>query len=94
MGKWWAAVPSEEWPKDPATRDAVLKDWKEPFGDRQNMIVFIGQDVDEKKLKAALSHALLTSEESALSRELWKNFSDPFPAWSTHEVEGELALTA
>ncbi len=92
MGKWWAAVPSTEWPEDLATRDYILKDWDEDFGDRKNVIVFIGQDMDQEELTSALDSALLTDEELTLSREEWKQLVDPFPDWfsSTPELAEEV----
>jgi G3E family GTPase len=94
MGKWWAAVPSSQWPTDSVSRDSVLQDWNEDYGDRKNVIVFIGQEIDESGLTASLSSALLTDEELKIDRSLWSEFSDPFPVWSTEEAEEELALTA
>ncbi|MCI5065580.1 zinc metallochaperone GTPase ZigA [bacterium] len=94
MGKWWAAAPSSEWPKDQVTRDAVLKDWDETFGDRKTVIVFIGQEMPQEELTEALNSALLTKEEIKLPRTEWAKFDDPFPQWSTEANEDELALTA
>ena len=94
MGRWWAAVPSSDWPQDPMSRDSVMQDWDEEFGDRKNVIVFIGQEIDQEGLTNALTSALLTEDELKLERSSWRSFSDPFPAWTTEEAEGELALTA
>lgn len=94
MGKWWAAVPRSEWPQDPMSRDSVLKDWNEEFGDRKNVVVFIGQEVDEAALTKALTSALLTDEELKLPRDAWQTFTDPFPSWRTETAENEFALTA
>ncbi len=94
MGKWWVAVPSSEWPTDPMSRDSVLQDWDEEFGDRKNLIVFIGQDIDRDEVTTALTKALLTDDELKLPRSSWSELRDPFPAWSEEVAEEDIALSA
>ena len=83
--RWWAACPQQDWPSDEAERDAILEHWEEPYGDRMNEIVFIGQRMDESVLVPALEHALLTDDERALPMDQWQTFEDPFPPW--HDVD-------
>lgn len=81
-GLWWAAVPKERWPDDPAWRKSVLESWSPSHGDRRQEIVFIGTpDMDRDHLTAQLDACLLTRDEMALGAKLWTRLRDPFPAW-------------
>ena len=55
--------------------------WEEPFGDRRQTLVLIGQDLDEAAHRAALARALLTDAELAVGPAAWADFEDPFPPW-------------
>jgi G3E family GTPase len=88
IGKWWSAIPHTEWPKDVKSRDAILKDWHQDFGDRKNIIVFIGMDFDKEKLAKELNGCLLNDEE--LSRYYdGEDFllKDPFPEFIAYEED-------
>ena len=91
LGRWWAALPREEWPSDDAETLAELESqWVEPFGDRRQELVIIGQDLNESVVRAALDSCLLTDAEMQLSAEQWGEFFDPFPDWSAaDESEAE-----
>jgi G3E family GTPase len=78
MGKWWSSIPKENWPNDPEMLAEINDDWDEQFGDKKNMIAFIGQDLNFRKLQSALNNALLNQEELNLGLDQWKNFQDPF----------------
>jgi G3E family GTPase len=80
-GYWWAAAPKSSWPDDDDTWRSVLKDWQEPHGDRRQMLVFIGQDLEKEELLAELEACLLNDRELAMGEENWARFRDPFPAW-------------
>jgi hypothetical protein len=60
----------------------------EPYGDRQNELVFIGTGIDRAALEAAFHHCVLTDRELAAGAEGWQAFDDPFPDWS-HEDQDE-----
>jgi G3E family GTPase len=62
-GDWWAAVPDDDWPADPAQRGVILGDFAPGVGDRRQEIVFIGAGMDEAAISAQLDGALLTEEE-------------------------------
>ncbi|WP_420328062.1 GTP-binding protein [Mameliella sp.] len=74
LGKWWATVPKENWPKDARAQEYFLAHWAEPFGDRRQELVFIGAGIDWADLKARLE-ACLVPEMTGAER------PDPFPRW-------------
>ncbi|WP_355660688.1 zinc metallochaperone GTPase ZigA [Halomonas salifodinae] len=80
-GLFWKAVPESRWPTDPEYRGYILEKWQEPFGDMRQELVFIGQHLDEARIRAALDACLLSEEELAAGREYWQSLEDPFPAW-------------
>jgi G3E family GTPase len=77
-GHWWAAVPPGRWPEEAGWRAMIERLWEEPFGDRRQEIVFIGVDMDEARLRAALDATLATPAERKRAGDL----PDPFPPWS------------
>ncbi len=81
-GYWWAAVPQEHWPEDPAYRERVVERCEGEFGDRRQELVFIGQGLDEALIRSRLDAALLTADELAAGPMAWANLTDPFPAWT------------
>jgi G3E family GTPase len=80
-GFWWAAAPKSSWPDDDDTWRSIMKDWQEPHGDRRQMLVYIGQDLEKEKLLAELEACLLDDRELAMGEEKWEKFCDPFPEW-------------
>ncbi len=83
LGYFWAAVPKEYWPKDPAQLEQIEKTWKEPNGDCRQEIVLIGSGMDRNALTTMLDGALLTADELAMDKDEWKaRFTDPFPEWN------------
>ena len=78
-GRWWASIPREHWPEHPEDRDRILADWDDRFGDRRQRIVFIGQGLDEGRMRAELDACLLTDDEMALGPREWTTFEDPLP---------------
>ncbi len=70
-GYWWAAAPKSTWPDDDAIWRLVMKDWEGPYGDRRQILVYIGQDLPKEEMIRELEGCLL----------------DPFPAWSANLVE-------
>jgi len=81
-GTWYADLPHEDWPEEPEARVQIAEDWREPWGDRRQELVFIGVDLNEEYLRQRLNAALLTAEEFALGRDHWTTLPDPLPAWS------------
>ncbi len=82
IGYWWAAVPKKYWPESDDTIREILKEWKEPYGDRRQELVYIGQNLPKEEMKAALDECLLTADEMRSDEKYWAaHFSDPFPNW-------------
>ncbi|HYZ72893.1 MAG TPA: zinc metallochaperone GTPase ZigA [Chthoniobacterales bacterium] len=87
-GIWWAAVPKEHWPAEKEVQDYIEKEWRTPYGDRRQELVFIGQDLPKAEMLAALQECLLDDEEMALGADQWtKQLSDPFASWNLQEEE-------
>lgn len=80
-GEWLAAVPAAHRPLGEETRAYMDKYWREPYGDRRQELVFIGIQMPREAMQLALSDALLTDAEMALTPAGWEVFPDPFPAW-------------
>ena len=86
-GSWWAATPLPLWPADPEDCQAILDLTEEPWGDRRQELVFIGQDLDREALAGQLEACLLTDAEMDGGPVAWAGLSDPFPAWRRDEAE-------
>jgi len=82
-GVWWSSMSYGERINYPAfvNNQAFIESrWDADWGDRKTELVLIGQDMDEKKIRAALTDCLLTDEET----QSWKNggtFEDNWPEW-------------
>lgn len=88
-GLWWAAAPSEAWPEDAETVEAIRREWAEPFGDRRQELVLIGMEMDEAALRAGFDRCLLSDDELAAGPAGWASFEDPFPPWGGDEGEAD-----
>lgn len=80
-GPWWALVPEERWPADPASRAAIERTWDAQMGDLRQELVLIGLALERRALERGLERALLSDDELALREEGWLEFPDPLPAW-------------
>ena len=90
-GYWWAAAPKADWPQDPASIAWIESNMEDPWGDRRQELVFIGQQLPRGDMLTELKAALLTDEELDMGLGLWsKVLDDPFPAWETDTVEAEV----
>jgi G3E family GTPase len=78
-GSWWAAIADpERHPTFQENRATILARWDKRFQDRVNEIVFIGQDLDEARVRQELNECLCTEAEI----KHWQqggNFLDPWP---------------
>jgi G3E family GTPase len=89
MGRWWAAVPKNRWPDDGTFEEFVMKHWDNVWGDRRQEIVFIGINMDEAAITAALDDCLL--DVDSFTPEAWEDMHDPFPHWGNPEPVPEMA---
>ena len=81
LGRWWAAVPKERWPRDPESIAFVRKFWNSTWGDRRQERVFIGgADMDKQAIRSALDACLHGSAITGVSK-AHRKLEDPFPAW-------------
>jgi G3E family GTPase len=90
VGYWWAAAPKSEWPDDPESRAWINSQMEDPWGDRRQELVFIGQKLPQEQMEQELYAALLTTDELAAGIKAWpETLTDPFPSWqaSPDEVE-------
>jgi G3E family GTPase len=88
-GTWYAAAPRAEWPDDPETLRSIEENWQEPWGDRRQELVFIGDRLDEAGLRARLDAALLDEREYARGPRAWGRYADPFPEWRAPGDDGQ-----
>ncbi len=83
LGYFWAAVPREHWPTDPAALAEIDRASQGPNLDCRQELVLIGTEMDREALTAMLDEALLTEEELATDKDEWVlRFRDPFPPWN------------
>ena len=78
-GMFWKAVPEDQWPLDQDSLDSIKENWKEPFGDMRQELVFIGQGLDKEQVTKALDACLLSDEDLLQGKNHWSTFKDPFP---------------
>ena len=81
-GMFWMAVPKKDWPEDEEYLESIREQWVEPFGDMRQELVFIGQNLDKRKMIDRLNSCLLTEEEVLKGKSYWATLEDPFPAWN------------
>ncbi|MDZ4788932.1 MAG: zinc metallochaperone GTPase ZigA [Blastochloris sp.] len=85
-GTWWASMPQTSWPTEQEQIDIIQKNYKKPYGDRRQEIVFIGQEMNQAAITRLIDAALLTDAELSMGEELWANFPDPLPDWGSPQL--------
>ncbi|MEM6725126.1 MAG: GTP-binding protein, partial [Bacteroidota bacterium] len=87
-GVWWSSMPYKariQYPGFLANQEEIESKWDQTFGDRKNEIVFIGQGMDEEKIKADLDACL--SSEIELEMDDWENgYEDNWPVQRAYPV--------
>ena len=78
-GMWWAAMPREHWDHPEGERPDEQPDWHPRYGDRHQALVFIGQQMDEAKLRARLDACLLDETLANRASQAWAELPNPFP---------------
>ncbi|NLE88195.1 MAG: GTP-binding protein [Myxococcales bacterium] len=86
-GRWWASLPETLWPDDEAMREDLRADFRGPYGDRRQELVFIGQALDERLLRERLDQCLLDEHEMRMGPLGWSQLPDPFPPWEADTSE-------
>ena len=79
-GEWVAATSKEEQQQLIAEDPDILNRWDDTYGDRITELVFIGIDMNRKKIEQSLDYCLLTEQEMY---EDWGTFHDPIPSFTT-----------
>jgi G3E family GTPase len=89
-GTWWSETPREEWPSDDAAAMAEIQSlFAEPWGDRRQDLLVIGQDLDEAAITKALDACLLNDQEMKQTPEAWQLMPDPFASWDVDTECGD-----
>ena len=57
-GQWYATMPPFQMRELLENNPKLKKDWEEPYGDRMQKLVFIGQDLDKEAITKALDTCL------------------------------------
>ena len=57
-GQWYATMPQFQLRDFLEKNPKVKKDWEEPYGDRMQKLVFIGQNLDKKEITETLDQCL------------------------------------
>jgi G3E family GTPase len=84
-GVWWCSMPYQERIRFAAFVDnkhLIEQKWDKRFGDRENELVIIGQELDIKTITAELITCLCTESEIK-DMEAGLRFKDPFPGLSS-----------
>ena len=81
-GMFWKSVPKDDWPTDDESISEIKSQWKEPYGDMRQGLVFIGQEIDSRSMLKALNECLLSDDDVLKGEDYWKTLNDPFPVWA------------
>ncbi|MEC3877380.1 GTP-binding protein [Chryseobacterium salviniae] len=80
-GVWWCSMPMSQramYPSFAENQKFIESKWDKDWRDRQNEMVFIGQDLEKEKMIAELEKCLLKDNEKYMfDRKI--SFEDPFP---------------
>ncbi|HMO31730.1 MAG TPA: GTP-binding protein [Lacibacter sp.] len=80
-GVWWCSMPYSQRIQYAAFADhqqLIEQKWDKRFGDRENELVIIGQDLEKDKIIFELQQCLCTESE-IIDMEVGLHFKDPFP---------------
>ncbi|QEG40872.1 zinc metallochaperone GTPase ZigA [Roseimaritima ulvae] len=91
-GYWWAAASPDQWPDEEDAIAEIRAKFVGQHGDRRQELVFIGNAMDEQRIRAILDDCLLTDLEYVVGPEAWAGFEDPLPPIELHvDDEQEVA---
>ena len=87
-GVWWSSMTFEDrirYAPFVENQELIESDWDKLFGDRKTEIVFIGQDMDEAKIRRSLD--LCFSSEQEINSKKWMNgYDDNWPVERTSAI--------
>ena len=92
VGLWWCAVPEENMDFPEGERPDEQPDWDPQYGDRKQMLVFIGQNMDEASIRASLDACLLDEALANQGVDAWEALESPFPTLEMAPEEPEEAV--
>ena len=83
VGRWWAAIPRNSWPRRRDLVTRIANGWHNVWGDRRQELVFIGtRHMDQAAITAELDDCLLRLPASGIAEwDTWSQVPDPFPQW-------------
>lgn len=79
IGMWWAAMPQEFWDFPEGMRPDEQPGWHQRYGDREQQLVFIGQNIDEASIRSRLDSCLADLDGVAGDSRTWDALPNPFP---------------
>ena len=87
-GVWWSSMTFEDrirYAPFVENQELIESDWDKLFGDRKTEIVFIGQDMNEAKIRRSLD--LCLSSEQEINSKKWMNgYDDNWPVERTSAI--------
>ena len=88
-GVWWCSMSFDRRSQYVSFLDnqkSIEADWDKTFGDRKNEIVFIGQAMNETRIRKELNHCLLTEDELVTVN--WQEgYQDEWPVERAYAIE-------
>ncbi|MGV8139073.1 MAG: GTP-binding protein [Mangrovibacterium sp.] len=82
-GVWWASLSTFRRKRHPAfqaNEEQIMSRWSKRFGDRQNELVLIGQNMYRDSIMAELEECLCTEEEIQAMEKKTFEFADEWPS--------------
>lgn len=78
---WLASVPREQWRLEADELAELDERWDPLVGDRATELAFVGTDMKEQAIVAALDACVLTGDEISQGFDGWASHPDPLPIW-------------
>ncbi|MCR9201381.1 MAG: zinc metallochaperone GTPase ZigA [Planctomycetaceae bacterium] len=88
-GPWWVSTPEDEWPEDEQEVADIRARFSGAYGDRQQELVIIGQELNRERIESILDQCLLTDDEFQRGPDAWALLDDPLPPVELETEEPE-----